>query len=111
MLTDREILIWIHQRLVKVHGEEPLVDYMHCLRDVIHGMPKDRCSRGDTVTMHSHDVLQEIELSDPPPVRDSSARRQWLRSYTWQQTGGSIDYTKPRMRPEGLPVHPAELVA
>lgn len=50
-MTDREILIWIHQRLVKVHGESPLVDYMHRLRDVIHGMPKDRDSAGRVVTM------------------------------------------------------------
>jgi hypothetical protein len=110
-MTDRELLIWIHQRLVKVHGESPLVDYMHRLRDVIHGMPKDRDSAGRVVTMHSHDVLKEIELSDPPQVRDKDARQQWLRSYTWVQENGAIDYTKPRMRPEGLPVHQAELVA
>jgi hypothetical protein len=73
-MTDRELLIWIHQRLVKVHGESPLVDYMHRLRDVIHGMPKDRDSAGRVVTMHSHDVLKEIELSDPPQVPPADVR-------------------------------------
>ena len=111
MLTDREILIWIHQRMVKVHDENPLVDYMHCLRDVIHGMPNDRCSHSNTGNMDSTDVLKEIELSDPPPHNEEVGRKQWLRSYTWVQNNGTIDYTKPRMRPEGLPVHPAELVA
>ena len=110
-MTDREILIWIHQRMVKVHGESQFVDYMHKLRDVIHGMPKDRKSSSNITNMNSTDVLQEIELSDPPPVRDKGARQHWLRSYTWVQEGGAIDYTKPRERPEGLPVHPAELVA
>ena len=110
-MTDREILIWIHQRLVKVHGESPFVDYMHTLRDVIHGTPKDRKSHSNIGNMDSTNVLQEIELSDPPPVRDADARRQWLRSYTWVQESGAIDYTRPRLRPDGAPVHPAELVA
>jgi hypothetical protein len=60
-MTDREILIFIHQRMVKVHGESKFVDYMHALRDVIYGMPKDKRSRGDVVTMHSSEVLDEIE--------------------------------------------------
>ena len=56
-MTDREILIFIHQRMVKVHGESKFVDYMHALRDVIYGMPKDKRSRGDVVTMRSSEVL------------------------------------------------------
>ena len=44
MMTDREMLIWIHQRLVKVHGEDPLVDYMHRLRAIIEATPPDRRS-------------------------------------------------------------------
>jgi len=60
-MTDREILIFIHQRLVKVHGESKFVDYMHALRDVIYGMPKDKQSRSDIVTIHSNEVLDEIE--------------------------------------------------
>lgn len=33
----------------------------------------------------------------------------WLRSYTWVQENGQIDYSKPRIRPKGLPVHLSEL--
>ena len=55
-MTDREILIWIHQRLVRVHDESPWMDYMHALRNVIHSMPQDRTSR-----MHSTEVLEEID--------------------------------------------------
>ena len=59
-MTDREILIFIHQRLIHVHGESKFVDYMHALRGVIHGMPKDKQSRGNVVTMNSSLVLDEI---------------------------------------------------
>jgi hypothetical protein len=34
-MTDQQILIWIHQRLVKVHGEDVNVDYMHRFREAI----------------------------------------------------------------------------
>jgi hypothetical protein len=60
-MTDRDFLIWLHQRLVKVHGESKYVDYMHFLRDIIYATPKDRRSRGGFVTMHSSVVLDEIE--------------------------------------------------
>lgn len=43
-MNDREFLIWIHQRLVKVHGESELVDYMHRLRKIIEATPPDRRS-------------------------------------------------------------------
>ena len=60
-MDDREFLIWLHQRLVKVHKENTHVDYMHYLRDVIYGMPKGKDSRGAVVTMHSNTVLDEIK--------------------------------------------------
>ena len=59
-MTDREFLIWLHQRLAREHGESAYVDYMHFLRDIIGGTPNDRCSRGNKVTMRSMDVLYEI---------------------------------------------------
>ena len=59
--TDREILIWVHQRLVKVHGESKFKDYMHALRDVIYGLPNDKRSRGEFVNGNSTEVLHEIE--------------------------------------------------
>lgn len=60
-MTDREFLIWLHQRLVHQHKESKYVDYMHFLRDIIYATPKDRRSRGEVVTMHSDAVLDEIE--------------------------------------------------
>lgn len=34
-LTDQQFLMWIHERLIIVHGESHLVDYMHHLREII----------------------------------------------------------------------------
>lgn len=44
-MTDREFLMWIHERLELVHGESHLVDYMHKLRAVIRATPAKRRSR------------------------------------------------------------------
>ena len=34
-MTDQKFLWWIHERLVKVHVEREMVDYMHHLRHII----------------------------------------------------------------------------
>ena len=45
METDREVLIWFHDRLVHVHKESELLDYMHRLRYIIYGTPKNKVTR------------------------------------------------------------------
>lgn len=35
METDREMLIWIHERLRLVNGDDELLDFMHRLRAII----------------------------------------------------------------------------
>jgi hypothetical protein len=51
-MTDQEFLWRIHERLVKVHNEIEMVDYMHHLRYIIIDTdPKQKTSgivRGDT---------------------------------------------------------------
>lgn len=37
-MTDQEFLIWIHERLEHLHGENPQFYYMHRLRSVINSM-------------------------------------------------------------------------
>jgi hypothetical protein len=34
-MNDQEFLMWLHERLVEVHGESEYVDYMHKLRAII----------------------------------------------------------------------------
>lgn len=41
-MKDREYLMWLHERLEHVHGESPLVDYMHKLRAIIRATPEKR---------------------------------------------------------------------
>ncbi len=41
-MTDQKFLWWLHERLVNVHGERELVDYMHHLRAIIADMSPDR---------------------------------------------------------------------
>lgn len=41
-MTDRDFLIWLHERLEKIHGESPIVDYMHKLRSIIRSTPTDK---------------------------------------------------------------------
>jgi serine/threonine protein kinase len=43
-MKDREFLKWLHERLEHVHGESPIVDYMHKLRAIIRDTPPDRVS-------------------------------------------------------------------
>lgn len=38
-MNDQQFLWWLHERLVKTHGEREMVDYMHRLRAIIVDMP------------------------------------------------------------------------
>jgi hypothetical protein len=65
-MTDREFLIWIHQRLIKVYGENYLADYMHRLREVIHTIPRNQEL---TITGNSGSVMREIEQMEEERAR------------------------------------------
>ncbi len=41
-MTDKEFLWWIHERLVCVHGERELSEYMHHLRALIIDLPCEK---------------------------------------------------------------------
>ena len=41
-MTDRDFLIWLHERLVLAYNENANYDYMHKLRSIIDATPKDR---------------------------------------------------------------------
>lgn len=71
-MTDRDILIWIHERLVHEHGESPYRDYMHRLRAVIKGLPRDKASPH----VGSNDMPQfQRELA----LHDALAAEGWFR--------------------------------
>lgn len=61
-MSDRDFLCWIHERLEHVHGEKPIVDYMHKLRAVIEATPPDRISAN---TGEGKNSLDELRASWP----------------------------------------------
>lgn len=61
MATDFEVLCFIHERLVKVHGEGECIDYMHALRRVIRATDPTVTSAGPMCT--SLDELKD-ELAE-----------------------------------------------
>jgi len=46
-MSDRDFLIWLHNRMEHVHGETPIVDYMHKLRAMIASTPLDQATPND----------------------------------------------------------------
>ena len=56
--SDRNFLIWLHERLEHVHGENDLVGYMHRLRRIIADMPADKKS-----VKFSHNSLDDLKGS------------------------------------------------
>jgi len=64
-MTDQQILIWIHQRLVKVHGENTHVDYMHRFREAIAFAMNIEVPKG-RVLNYSSAVLDHINKLENP---------------------------------------------
>lgn len=56
-MPDRDFLIWLHERLVKVHGENESYDYMHKLRCIISDTPPDK----ETPNYGSFDSLEDMK--------------------------------------------------
>jgi len=56
--TDREILLWFHQRLVHRYNESHLYDYMHRLRWIILATPAKQVSRGKGIDTTCNDVKE-----------------------------------------------------
>lgn len=65
MTKDREVLIFLHERLVHHYGENELTDYLHRLRAIILATPKNE--RVDGPILNSMDDLRrEIEKEEKP---------------------------------------------
>lgn len=60
-MRDKDFLCWIHERLEKVHGESPLVDYMHKLRAIIKSMPEGQ----ETPNIGTGNKLSDIIKTKP----------------------------------------------
>jgi hypothetical protein len=75
-MNDADFLRWIHERLVKVHGENPLYDYMHRFRAIIMSLPPERL----TESANSGNYPPKTT----PPSADDDLRK------LWRDHGGSF---------------------
>lgn len=93
-MTDKEFLSWIYARLVKVHGEEPLMDYMHKLSAIISATPADRvtanCSSPAlTIGQSKVRTVEQIENTlkrveyNPIQTENISYLRGWEHALRW----------------------------
>lgn len=64
MMTDQQFLFWIHERLVNVHGERELFDYMHHLRAIILATPKNQTTKNLTCDTNPSEFKKIMERSD-----------------------------------------------
>lgn len=60
-MKDREFLIWIHNRLTEVHGEDSMFDYIHRFRVIIENTPKDRRSINTILSFDINDLIRQLE--------------------------------------------------
>jgi hypothetical protein len=60
-MKDIEFLVWIHERLVHVHGEQPFFDYMHKLRGIIAATPPERRTPHVDDTNNMQELIENLE--------------------------------------------------
>jgi hypothetical protein len=59
-MKDRDFLIWIHERLTQIYGENPQADFMHKLRAIILATPPEQETMNVAVTNNITDLLRLI---------------------------------------------------
>ena len=63
-MKDRDFLIWLHERLEHVHGEIPIIDYMHKLRAIISDYSQNKTTPNDGRGKNSLKDLIDIFTRD-----------------------------------------------
>lgn len=60
---DRDFLMWIHDRLHHVYGENELIDYMHRLRAIIEYTPAHASHRCNSFACNGMDELKKALIN------------------------------------------------
>ena len=63
-MKDRDFLVWVHQRLVSIHGENPHSDFMYKLRAIIQATPADRETMNVVPTNNIDELLKLIGVPE-----------------------------------------------
>ena len=64
IMKDQTFLIWLHERLEMVHGENPCFDYMHKLRALIKATPKDKYTPNTLTFSNLDELIKDLERSE-----------------------------------------------
>lgn len=84
-MTDKEHLEWIYQRLVKVHGESELMDYMHRLKKIIGRVEQQRIEvlQLKTLLDRIHHATKQFEKRRQSKKPDNCPYDEILGKYHW----------------------------
>ena len=74
METDREVLLWFHDRLIHKYKESELYDYMHRLRHIIAATPRNAVHRTQGGPLNGMDDLQRYLKRKDSRKRTSAAK-------------------------------------
>jgi len=69
-MKDVDFLIWIHERLENVHGENPYTDYMNKLRSIIAAMPQNQYTPNVTTFNGVGELVKHLDVvrnTENPP--------------------------------------------
>ena len=64
IMKDQTFLIWLHEHLEMVHGENPCFDYMHKLRALIKATPKDKYTPNTLTFSNLDELIKDLERSE-----------------------------------------------
>ena len=65
-MKDRAFLIWLHERLTRVHKENPHVDYMHKLRAIIKATKQTQETPNKDTGNCIKDIMTKQDMKDMP---------------------------------------------
>jgi hypothetical protein len=89
--TDREVLMWLHDRLVNIHGESDLYDYMHRLRAIIQATNKTAVHREGGYNSLKEMLQEDLEQVKEELVEKSSPSMEALwRLVDWSKFTGTV---------------------
>jgi hypothetical protein len=69
--SDREFLNWIYERMICVHGEKDIYDYMINFKSIIDSLKDNAIAPGMTIT----ELIQKLEEQDRMKTELSEVKR------------------------------------
>ena len=64
IMKDQTFLIWLHEHLEMVHGENSCFDYMHKLRALIKATPKEQYTPNTLTFNNLDELMKDLEKGE-----------------------------------------------